>query len=105
MLRTAERCFGVGDFNWSAAGVGYPGEFVMATMALMLGGNIRVGLEDNLRVSRTAQADSNRELVEKAVRLAEQFDREPATAAEAREILGLKGQAAVGFETASSSHP
>jgi uncharacterized protein (DUF849 family) len=97
MLRTAERCFGVGAFNWSAAGVGYPGEFVMATLALMLGGNVRVGLEDNLRVSRKVQANSNAELVQKAVRLAEDFDREPATPAEAREILGLKGLAAVGF--------
>lgn len=97
MLRTAERCFGVGAFNWSAAGVGYPGEFVMATLALMLGGNVRVGLEDNLRVSRAVQANSNAELVQKAVRLAEDFDREPATPAEAREILGLKGLAAVGF--------
>jgi uncharacterized protein (DUF849 family) len=66
-------------------------------MCLMLGGNVRVGLEDNLRVSREKRADSNAELVEKAVALGEMFDREPATPDEAREALGLKGRAAVAF--------
>lgn len=97
MLRTAERCFGVGNFNWSAAGAGYPAEYVMAALALTLGGNVRVGLEDNIRVTKTRSAASNAELVEKAVMLAECFDREPATADEARHILGLKGREAVEF--------
>jgi uncharacterized protein (DUF849 family) len=97
MLRTAERLFGQGQFTWSAAGVGYPGEFNLVAMALMLGGNVRVGLEDNLRVSRTRQASSNAELVSKAVTLAAHFDRTPATPAEARERLGLKGAHAVAF--------
>jgi uncharacterized protein (DUF849 family) len=91
MLRTAERIFGVDSFTWSAAGVGYPGEFQLAALSMMLGGNIRVGLEDNLRVRRSENAKSNVELVEKAVALADLFDRVPATPAEARAHLGLKG--------------
>jgi uncharacterized protein (DUF849 family) len=91
MLRTAERLFGVGNFTWSAAGVGYPGEFQLAALGLMLGGNIRVGLEDNLRVRRRDMAKSNGDLVEKAVELAALFDRSPASTDEARAHLGLKG--------------
>jgi len=90
LLRTAERLFGRGTFTWSAAGVGYPAEFELAALALMLGGNIRVGLEDNLRVHRTSRAKTNAELVTKAVTLAELFDKTPATPAEAREYLRLK---------------
>ena len=97
MLRTAERLFGRDAFTWSAAGVGYPGEFDLVALSLMLGGNVRVGLEDNLRVRRSEQAKSNAALVDKAVELARLMDRSPATPAEAREQLGLKGQAAVGF--------
>lgn len=91
MLRTAERLFGTDSFTWSAAGVGYPGEFQMAALSMMLGGNVRVGLEDNLRVRRRDNAKSNVDLVEKAVELAALFDRTPATPDEARAYLGLKG--------------
>jgi uncharacterized protein (DUF849 family) len=68
-----------------------------AALALMLGGNIRVGLEDNLRVRRTDQAKTNAELVVKAVGLAELFDKRPASPAEAREYLRLKGADKVAF--------
>ncbi len=96
MLRTAQRLLG-DDFTWSAAGVGYPGEFHLVAASLMLGGQVRVGLEDNLRVRRDARARSNVDLVDKAVELARLFDREPATPDEARKLLGLKGAGAVGF--------
>jgi uncharacterized protein (DUF849 family) len=96
MLRTARALFGE-DFTWSAAGVGYPEEYHLAALGIMMGGQLRVGLEDNLRVSRAKRADSNAELVEKAVRLAALFDREPATPAEAREFFGLKGIDAVAY--------
>ena len=96
MRRTAMDLFG-GDFTWSAAGVGYPAEYHLAAMCLMLGGHVRVGLEDNLRVSRKKRAETNAELVEKAVDLAAMFDREPATPDEAREAFGLKGRSAVAF--------
>ncbi len=89
MLRTAERLLGAGAFTWSTAGVGYPGEFHLAAGALMLGGHVRVGLEDNLRVALDRRAGSNAELVEKAVALAGLLDREVASADEARELLGL----------------
>jgi uncharacterized protein (DUF849 family) len=96
MLHTARDLFGE-DFTFSAAGVGYPAQFHLAAMCLMLGGHVRVGLEDNLRVTRTRRAESNAELVEKAVGLAAMFDRVPASPDEARSILGLKGRAAVAY--------
>lgn len=96
MLRTAQRLLG-DDFTWSAAGVGYPGEFHLVAASLMLGGHVRVGLEDNLRVRRDARARSNVDLVDKAVELARLFDREPATPDDARKLLGLKGAGAVAF--------
>jgi len=89
MRRTAISLFGEDAFTWSAAGVGYPGQFHLAAAALMMGGHIRVGLEDNLRVTGDRRAASNAELVEKAMTLAPLLDREPADPAAAREILGL----------------
>ena len=88
MHRTATTLFG-SEFTWSAAGVGYPAEFHLAAAALMMGGHVRVGLEDNLRVTLERRAASNAELVEKAMTLAPLLDRTPASAAEAREMLGI----------------
>jgi uncharacterized protein (DUF849 family) len=88
MHRTAVTLFG-SEFTWSAAGVGYPAEFHLAAAALMLGGHVRVGLEDNLRMTMDRRAASNAELVEKAMTLAPLLDREPVGAPGAREILGL----------------
>ena len=96
MLHTAKSLFGE-DFTWSAAGVGYPAEYQLAALGIMLGGQMRVGLEDNLRLSRTARAQTNAELVEKAVALAEIFDRPPATPDQARAFFGLKGLDAVNY--------
>jgi uncharacterized protein (DUF849 family) len=90
MHRTARELFGADGFTWSAAGVGYPAEFHLAATSLMLGGHVRVGLEDNLRVTLDRRAGSNAELVEKAMTLAPLLDREPVDAAGAREILGLR---------------
>ena len=89
MRRTAESLFGEAGFTWSAAGVGYPGQFHLAASALMMGGHMRVGLEDNLRVELDRRAASNAELVEKAMTLAPLLDREPVGGPGAREILGL----------------
>ncbi len=75
--------------TWTAAGVGRY-EFPMAVMAIIMGGHVRVGFEDNVYLSKGVMAKSNGELVEKAVRLAKEFGREIATPAEARAILGLK---------------
>ena len=82
--------FGADGFTWSAAGVGYPAQFHLAATALMLGGHIRVGLEDNLRVTLDRRARSNAELVEKAMALAPLLDREPTGPDGARELLGLR---------------
>jgi uncharacterized protein (DUF849 family) len=90
MRRTANELFGAGAYTWSAAGVGYPGEFHLAATSLMLGGHVRVGLEDNLRLDLERRAQSNAELVAKAMTLVPLLDREPATADEARAILSLR---------------
>jgi uncharacterized protein (DUF849 family) len=87
MRRTATELFD--EYTWSAAGVGYPAQFHLAAAALMLGGHVRVGLEDNLRVTGDRRAGSNAELVEKALALAPLLDREPASAATARDLLGI----------------
>jgi uncharacterized protein (DUF849 family) len=89
MRRTAVDLFGEEQFTWSAAGVGYPGQFHLAATALMLGGHMRVGLEDNLRVTADERAPSNAALVQKAMALAPLLDREPAGSDEARRLLGL----------------
>ena len=86
---TADRLIGQGNYLWSAFGAGRA-EFPVCTQALLLGGNVRVGMEDNLMLNRKQKAKNNGELVEKMVRIMREFDFEPATTEEAREILGLK---------------
>ncbi|MEM7117214.1 MAG: 3-keto-5-aminohexanoate cleavage protein [Chloroflexota bacterium] len=96
MLETADRLFGRENYKWSVIGVGYPNEFHMATMGIIMNGHVRVGLEDNIFVRRRELA-KNHELVEKVVRLANELEREIATPDDMREILGLKGLDAVNF--------
>jgi 3-keto-5-aminohexanoate cleavage enzyme len=61
----------------------------MTTMAILMGGHVRVGFEDNLYLSKGVRAKSNAELVEKVVRLARELDREVASPEEARALLNL----------------
>lgn len=75
--------------TWTVTGVGRSA-FQMAAAAIAMGGNVRVGFEDNLYLSKGVKAKSNGELVAKVVRLAHELGREVATSDEAREILGLK---------------
>lgn len=75
--------------TWTATGIGRHA-FTLAAAAIVMGGNVRVGFEDNLNLSRGVPAKSNGELVAKVVRLAKELGREVATSAEARQILGLK---------------
>lgn len=96
MIETADRLFGRENYRWSVIGVGYPAEFHMAAMAIIMGGHVRVGLEDNIFIKRGVLA-TNPQLVEKVVRLATEFDREIATPDEARQMLNLKGKEAVNF--------
>ena len=75
--------------TWTAAGIGRS-QFQIAAMSIVMGGNVRVGFEDNTYIEKGVLAKSNGEMVEKVVRLAKELGREIATPAEAREILGLK---------------
>jgi len=94
---TADRLFGDRKYTWSVIGVGYPAEFHLAAVSIILGGHGRVGMEDNIKLSRSEVVKSNAQLVEKAVRLARELDRDVATPDEARKILNLKGLDKVGF--------
>ncbi len=96
MIDTADRLFGAENYKWSVIGVGYPMEFHMASMGVIMGGHVRVGLEDNIFIRRRELA-TNPGLVEKVVRIANEMEREIATPAEAREILNLKGLDNVDF--------
>lgn len=74
--------------TWSAFGIG-PHQFPMVEAAVAAGGHVRVGLEDNLYLSRGELAPSNAALVERAVTLVTAHGERPATPTEARTILGL----------------
>ncbi len=74
--------------HWSVAGVGRH-QLPMAELSLGLGGHVRVGLEDNLFLSRGVLAHGSDELVSQAVELARRAGREPASPAQARQLLGI----------------
>ncbi len=74
--------------TWTATGIGRHA-FTLAAPAIVMGGNVRVGFEDNLYLERGVLAKNNGELVAKVVRLAKELGREVATSAEARKILSL----------------
>ena len=95
MKETADRLFG-DDHRWSVLAAG---RFQMpfATQAALQGGNVRVGLEDSLSIGRGQLAQSNAEQVGKIRRILEDLGYSIATAAEAREILALKGGDRVRF--------
>ena len=95
MRRTADRLFG-NAYRWSVLGAGR-NQFAIAAQALVLGGNVRVGLEDSLWIGPGRLAQSNAEQVAKARRLIEELGLELATADEARDILQLKGGDRVEF--------
>jgi len=69
---------GIGKYQW-----------VMATLGVILGGHVRVGLEDNVYLKRGVKLESNAEAVEKVVRIAKELGREIATPEQAREMLGI----------------
>jgi len=80
----------IGDFEFSVCVAGRA-QFPICTQSLLIGGNVRVGLEDNLYLDKGQMAKSNAEQVAKMVRIAKELGIEPATPDEARNILGLKG--------------
>jgi uncharacterized protein (DUF849 family) len=95
MKRTADRLFG-DAYYWSVLGAGRNQMFI-AALSAVVGGNVRVGLEDSLWLGRGRLAESNAEQVSKARRLLEELGLAIATPGEAREMLKLKGGRNVGF--------
>jgi uncharacterized protein (DUF849 family) len=89
MKNTADRLFG-DDYRWSVLGAGRH-QTNLVTVGAIMGGNVRVGLEDSLYLSRGRLATSNAEQVEKIVRILGELSLEVATPDEAREMLALKG--------------
>ena len=79
------------DATYTVAGVGRY-EFPLAAAAIIDGGHVRVGFEDNVFLSKGVLAKSNGELVAKVVRMAKELGRDIASPAEAREILGIKAK-------------
>jgi uncharacterized protein (DUF849 family) len=95
MKRTADRLFG-DAYYWSVLGAGRNQMFIAALSAVM-GGNVRVGLEDSLWLGRGQLAKSNAEQVAKAKRMLEELGLSVASPADAREMLKLKGGRNVAF--------
>jgi uncharacterized protein (DUF849 family) len=95
MKRTADKLFGK-EYHWSVLGAGRH-QMPFATQAAMMGGNVRVGLEDSLYISRGKLAKNNAEQVAKIRRIIEELGFEIATPNEARQMLGLKGGDRVKF--------
>ena len=95
MKRTADRLFG-DAYLWSVLGAGR-NQMAVAAMSAVMGGNVRVGLEDSLWLGRGTLAKTNAEQVAKARRILEEVGLQVATPSEAREMLKLKGGKAVAF--------
>ncbi|MCO5073469.1 MAG: 3-keto-5-aminohexanoate cleavage protein [Rhizobiaceae bacterium] len=95
MKRTADRLFG-DAYRWSVLGAGRM-QMQIALQSVLLGGNVRVGLEDSLWAGKGRLAQSNAEQVTIVRRLIEDLGLEVATPAEAREMLALKGGDQVNF--------
>ncbi len=95
MKRTADRLFG-NQYSWSVLGAG-GAQIPLATAAITMGGNVRVGLEDSLFINRGELASSNAQQVRKIRRIIEELGYEVASPDEARQHLDLKGQDQVCF--------
>jgi len=90
MKQTADKLFG-DQYIFSVLGAGRH-QFPMAELSLKAGGNVRVGLEDNLYIKKGELAKSNAEQVAAMHEIIQKMGLEPATPNEAREMLGLKGK-------------
>ncbi len=95
LKQTADRLFG-DSYLFSVLAAGRS-QIPMATIAAAMGGHVRVGLEDNLYLSKGVLAKTNAEQVHRIRAIVEGLGREVASATEARAMLGLKGSAKVGF--------
>ncbi|HWH47361.1 MAG TPA: 3-keto-5-aminohexanoate cleavage protein [Burkholderiales bacterium] len=95
MRRTADRLFG-DQYQWSVLGGGR-NQMYIATQSAVMGGNVRVGLEDSLWIGKGQLAKANSDQVAKIRRILEELGLEIATPEEARRILKLKGKSNVNF--------
>lgn len=95
MKSIADKLFG-DDYRWSVLAAGRH-QMGFATQSAMMGGNVRVGLEDSLYIGRRKLAKSNAEQVTKIRTIVEELGHEIATPDEARQMLALKGRDNVGF--------
>ena len=95
MRRTADRLFG-GDYMWSILAAGKH-QMGLCTMGAVMGGNVRVGLEDSLYLGKGQLAKSNAEQVAKIKRILGELSLDVATPDEARNLLKLKGGDEVAF--------
>jgi len=95
MKNTADKLFGK-DCIWSVLPTGRH-EFNLCTVSAIMGGNVRIGMEDNLYLAKGQLAKSNAEMVEKMVRILKELDLEPASSQETRNILKLKGKEKTNF--------
>ena len=91
MKATADRLFG-DDYYWSVLGAGRH-QTSLVTMSAILGGSVRVGLEDSVYLAKGKLAKSNADQVAKICRILNELSLEIASADEARQMLGLKGAA------------
>jgi len=96
MRNTADRLFGRNNYRFSILGAGRH-QMPLLTMGAVMGGNVRVGLEDSLYLGKGEMAKSCAEQVRKIRRILEELSLEVATPDEARTLLGLKGRHAVAF--------
>lgn len=95
MRRVADKLFGK-DYQWSILAAGrFQTNFV--TTGAIMGGNVRVGLEDNLYIAKGEMAQSNAQQVTKIRNILKELSLEIATPAEVRDLLQLKGADAVNF--------
>ena len=102
MRSTADRLCGRDTYQFSVLGAGRH-QMALLTTGIILGSNVRVGLEDNLYLAPGVKAKSNAEQVRKIRRIAEELSFEIATPEEVREILHLKGRETVHFADAAST--
>ena len=95
MKRTADRLFG-DQYQWSVLGAGR-NQMPIATQSAVMGGNVRVGLEDSLWIGKGKLAESNAAQVRAVRAIIEELGLEVATPDDARKILELKGRDKVAF--------
>ena len=100
MRTTADRLFGRENYRFSVLGAGRH-QMSLLAMGAVMGGNVRVGLEDSLYLGRGQLARSCADQVRKIIRILEELSLEVATPAEARAMLKLKGRGAVAFDKAA----